>query len=397
MKKALKGIPQHVVVLGVVSLLTDVSSDMVYPLLPIFLTQYLGATQGFVGLVEGVAESTAAFFTLASGLMADRAKDRSKFVLAGYGLSSFSKIFIAFAANPWVVFFVRFSDRIGKGIRTSPRDALIADSVEPQHRGKAFGLQRSMDHTGAVLGPLIATLLLLWFVKDLRRIFFIAAWPGILAVLLILWKVKEVRPMEGAPPAKKFSLKLPKNSRLRAYLLILFVFILSCSSDAFLLLRAGQLGVGAAFLPVIWMAFNAVKALTTLPLGMLSDKVGRRRVILAGWLVYALVYIGFAFANQQWHAWALFAAYGLFYGFTEGSERAILAEYSQEGERGEAYGWYYMIIGIGSLPASLLFGTVWQAAGSHAAFLMSAAVSTTAALMLAVFLVLAPSSRKLAS
>ena len=388
-----KGIPQNVVVLGLVSFFTDVSSDMIYPLLPVFLTQYLGVGQSFLGLVEGFAESTAAFFKLLSGLWADRTKDRSKLVLFGYGLSSFSRPFMALAQTPWVVFFVRFSDRMGKGIRTSPRDALIADSVESSERGKAFGLQRSLDNAGAVFGPLLATLLLATCVKNLRHLFWIAAIPGMIAVALIVWKVREVRTVRR-PSAQRepLRLKLPDNPKFKVYLGILFIFILSSSSDAFLLLRAGDLGVPAALLPVLWMIFNMIKAGTTLPFGSLSDRLGRRRVILMGWIIYILAYVGFGLASTPWHAWALFALYGLFYGFTEGTERAILADYAAPEERGQAYGWYYFIAGLGSLPASLLFGFIWQAAGAKTAFLTSAAISATAALLLFIFLQVVPTS-----
>ncbi|MCG3176636.1 MAG: Multidrug resistance protein MdtG [Candidatus Omnitrophica bacterium] len=389
----LRGVAPNVWVFGCVSFLTDVSSDMIYPLLPAFLTVTLGAGAGFVGLVEGLAESTAAFFTLASGVWADRSKDRGRLVLLGYSLSSLSRPLVSLAQTPWVVLFIRFTDRVGKGIRTSPRDALIADSTDDRHRGRAYGLHRSMDHAGAVVGPLVATLLLATCVKDLRVLFACAAVPGLLAVALILWKVREV-PAERRVLSVRRSVRprLP-SGRLRAYLLILLVFILSCSSDAFLLLRAADLGVPAYLLPAVWMLFNLVKAATTLPLGILSDRIGRRRVILYGWTVYIAVYVGFALADQAWQAWALFAAYGLFYGFTEGSERAVLADTAPPEERGEAFGWYYFVVGLGSLPASLLFGAVWQSAGAPAAFLLSAAISSVAAVAMAVFMRIAPSTR----
>lgn len=389
----LKGITSNVVTLGFVSFLTDVSSDMVYPLLPLFLTSYLGASTAFVGLVEGFAESTAAFFMLVSGAWADRVKDRTRLILGGYGLSSVSKAFLAMAGSPFVVLAVRFFDRVGKGIRGAPRDALIADSVDPSVRGKAYGLHRSMDHAGAVTGPVIATLLLLWFVKDLRTLFWIAAVPGFLAVALIALRVREVAPERPLSPREAFRLR-PPQGRLRVYLAILFLFILSCSSDAFLLLRAGELGVPPAFLPLLWMLHNLVKVLSTLPLGALSDRLGRRRVILFGWVIYAATYLAFAHATQAWHAWALFAVYGLFYGFTEGGERALLADYAERHERGLAFGWYYFIIGLGSLPASLLFGAVWQAYGSAMAFTLSALVSSVAAMALFAFLLKAPSIKK---
>lgn len=393
----IKGVAPNVVVFGLVSFLTDVSSDMIYPLLPIFITGTLGAGAGFVGLIEGLAESTAAFFTLLSGVWADRAKNRGRLVLFGYSLSSLVRPLVALAQSSWVVLFIRFADRVGKGVRTSPRDALIADSTDSAYRGRAYGLHRSMDHAGAVVGPLVATALLATCVKDLRVLFALAAIPGLMAVALIIWKVREVPVSQRAlAPAGRRPLRLPQG-RLRAYLAILFVFILSCSSDAFLLMRASELGVPALLLPALWMLFNVIKALTTLPLGILSDRIGRRRVILYGWTVYIAVYVGFALADSAWQAWMLFMAYGLFYGFTEGSERAILADTARPDERGEAFGWYYFIVGLGSLPASLLFGAVWQAAGAQAAFLLSAAISSVAAIAMAVFVRLAPSARATAA
>jgi len=391
--KKQKDIPGNVFVLGLVSFLTDVASDMVYPLLPVFLTQYLGASRSFIGLVEGFAESVAAFFTLFSGKISDRLRDRSRLVLFGYSLSSLSRPFIAAAQGPWTVFFIRFSDRVGKGVRTSPRDALIADSVAPHHRGKAFGLQRSMDHAGAVVGPLIATLLLATVVKDLRTLIWLTAIPGVLAVALILWKVREVLPKDReVPKAQTFHLK-PPDGKLRVYLIILSLFILSCSSDAFLLLRARELGVPAAFLPLLWMVFNLVKALTTLPCGILSDKIGRRRMIVIGWIIYAAVYAAFGAADKSWQVWLIFTSYGLFYGFTEGSERALLADFSPQHEKGQTYGWYYLIVGLGSLPASLWFGWVWQNFGAQTAFSASAAISLTACVLMFLFMVRYPSSR----
>lgn len=389
-------IPRNVIVLGVVSFLTDVSGDMVYPLLSVFLVQYLGAGQLFVGLVEGVAESTAAIFKLVSGVWADRARDRSKLVLFGYSLSSLSRPFLAIAWHPWMVLLVRFSDRVGKGIRTSPRDALIADSVAPNQRGRAYGLHRAFDHAGAVTGPLLATFLLTFFIQDLRVLFAIAAIPGALAVGLIAWKVREVGARDRHALTAGWKPTMPQG-RLRAFLGILFVFVLSCSSDAFLLLRAKELGVPVALLPMLWILMNGVMMLTAMPFGALSDRLGRRRVILIGWLVYTLVYVGFALASQPWHAWALFAFYGLFYSFTEPSELAILADYSGHEERGKAFGWYHFIVGIGTLPAGLIFGAVWQAAGAREAFLVSAGISAAACAMMAVFLVVAkpaPRERK---
>lgn len=386
-------LPQSIFILGMVSFFTDISSDMIYPLLPVFLVTYLGASMGFMGLIEGIAESTAAFFMLFSGVWADRAKDRSKLILAGYSISSFFRPLSAIAWHPVCVLFVRFFDRVGKGIRTSPRDALIADSTQPHQRGAAYGLQRSLDHAGAVCGPILAGSLMYFGVTNLRVIFGLAAIPAMISVILVAWKIREVRvysqPSHTAVP---FRLKLPVG-RLRIYLGILFVFILSCSSDAFLLLKASEVGVKPAMLPFFWMTFSAIKALSVFPLGRISDKLGRRHMLLAGWTLYTAVYIGFGLASTNAQIYVLFICYGLFYGFTEGTERALLSEYAQMHDRGQTFGWYYLVMGLGALPASLIFGFVWQNFGSSAAFFLSASISACAAFGLFVFLKLVPSPK----
>jgi MFS family permease len=366
---------------------------MIYPLLPVFLIQYLGAGQAFIGLIEGFAESAAAFLNLCSGIWSDRVRDRSRLVLGGYTLSSLTKPLMAVAFSPWVVLIVRFFDRIGKGIRISPRDALIADSVESTLRGRAYGFHRSFNHAGAIAGPLLATFLLTWFIKDLRHLFAIAAIPGLAAVVVIIWQVREILPADRTLDQNKFKLEFPKG-KLGVYLAILFLFTLSCSSDAFLLLRANELGIPVALVPVMWLVLHAVKLVTAFPLGNLSDHVGHRRLILTGWMVYTLVYFTFAFASESWHAWMLFAVYGLFYGLTEGIEPAILADYAPAHQRGQAFGWYYFIIGLAILPANLVFGFVWQALGPKFAFLMSASVSALAAFSLFIFLQKYPSVHK---
>jgi MFS family permease len=376
-----KGITGNVLILGLVSLCTDISSEMIYPLLPLFLTTVIGGGPAFLGLIEGVAESTASILKLVSGVMSDRVRRRKKLVLWGYGISALARPLIALAASPLAVLFIRFSDRVGKGIRTSPRDALIADSVDPAFRGKAYGFHRSLDNAGALIGPLIATLLLTWFVSDLRTVFWLSAIPGAIAVLLIIFKVREMVPGEGKKGAANFLRILP-GGRLRTYLLILLLFTLGNSSDVFLLLRAGQLGVTQARIPLLWTFFNLVKMVSTMPFGALSDRIGRRRVIVTGWGVYALAYLGFAFATTELHIWLLFAFYGLFYGLTEGVEKALLADIADPSERGAAFGWYNCAIGIGALPASLVFGVIWQRIGPLAAFSFGAFLACLAAVSL---------------
>lgn len=375
-----RGITGNVLILGLVSFLTDMSSEMIYPLLPLFLTTVLGAGPAFLGVIEGVAESTASLLKLVSGIASDRVRDRKKLVLSGYGISSCARPLIAAATGPMAVLFIRFADRIGKGIRTSPRDALIADSVDPSIRGKAYGFHRSMDHAGAIAGPLIATAILTAVTSDLRTVFWLSAIPGVLTVLLILFKVKEVERRRG--PGNGSFLRLIPRGGLRRYILILFVFTLGNSSDAFLLLKAGNLGVSPAIIPLLWASFHVVKMLSSMPFGALSDRIGRRSIIVSGWGLYALTYIGFAFASSELHVWLLFAVYGLFYGMTEGTEKALLADIALQEERGSAFGWYNFAVAVGALPASLIFGFIWQKIGSGAAFGFGAVLALIAAVLL---------------
>ena len=375
-----KGIRGNVLVLGLVSFFTDVSSEMIYPLLPLFLTATLGAGPAFLGAIEGVAESTSSLLKLLSGIVSDRVRRRKRLVLLGYSISALMRPLIGSAASPLAVLLIRTGDRVGKGIRTSPRDALIADSVEPSLRGKAYGFHRSMDHAGALIGPLIATVLLTYFVADVRSVFWLAAIPGFIAVLLIAWKVTETE--RGALPKEQVQLSLLPAGQLRRYLLILFLFTLGNSSDAFLLLKAGTLGVPANRIPLLWTFFHLVKMLSSMPFGALSDRIGRKTVIVAGWCVYSLAYIGYGFAATEWQIWALFAFYGLFFGLTEGVEKAYLADMADPALRGAAFGWYNFAIGAGALPASLLFGLVWQRFGPVAPFLLGSLLSGIAVLLL---------------
>ena len=382
----LRGLGPNVVALGAVSLLTDIASEMIYPLLPLFLATVLGAGPAALGAVEGLAESTAALVKLAAGLRSDRMRRRKPLILLGYGLAACARPLVAVASSAGMVAAIRFTDRVGKGLRGAPRDALITDSVPPSLRGRAFGLQRSMDHAGALVGPLVAAALLAGAGLSLRAVFALALVPGLLGVALVVWKVREPGRARGeeADSARRGSGALGAVPRgpLRRYLLVLLLFTLGNSSDAFLLLRASGLGLPAAQLPLLWAFFHLVKTLGSLPAGALSDRLDRRRLIIAGWAVYALVYLGFARADAAWHAWALFAAYGLYYALTEGAEKALLADLAPIGARGGAFGWHAFSVGVGALPASLLFGALWQAAGPVAAFGLGAALAGLAALLL---------------
>lgn len=387
-----KGITGNVLILGLVSFFTDVSSEMIYPLLPMFLTTLLGAGPAFLGVIEGVAESTASLLKLWSGIVSDRVRHRKRLVLAGYSISALMRPLIGSAGSPFAVLLIRTGDRVGKGIRTSPRDALIADSVDPSLRGKAYGFHRSMDHAGALVGPLIATVLLAYFVKDLRSVFWLAAVPGAIAVLLIVWKVREA---ERTPlPKQQLQLALLPAGPLRRYLLILFLFTLGNSSDAFLLLKAGAVGVPAFRLPLLWAFLHLVKMLSSMPFGALSDRIGRRSVIVSGWCVYSLSYLGFGLAGSEWQIWLLFGLYGLFFGLTEGVEKAFLADMAQPALRGAAFGWYNFAVGSGALPASIVFGYIWQRFGSVAPFAFGALLSALSAVLLLVLVTPSALSRR---
>jgi MFS family permease len=374
----------NVFALSAVSFLTDVSSEMIYPLLPVFLTVVLGANASFIGAIEGAAETTAALLKLASGWWSDRVQRRKPLVVLGYGIATVMRPMVAIAATATQVLGIRVADRVGKGIRNAPRDALIAESVDPSIRGRAFGFHRAADHAGGVVGPLIAFAVLSWHLAPLRRVFWLAAIPGALSFVVLCVFVREIpRPVvaaegPGVNPAQ------PLGAVFWRVLGILFVFTLGNSTDAFLLLRASQLGVPVALAPILWAALHVVKSASSTPGGTLSDRIGRKATLIMGWSLYAAVYLGFARATSEWHAWALFGVYGLFFGLTEGSERALIADLVGGERRGTAFGWYNLAIGLGALPASILFGYVWDHAGSPTAFTMGAGFALVAAIGLSV-------------
>ena len=372
--------------LALVSFLTDASSEIIYPLLPIFLTTVLGAGASTVGAIEGAAETTSALLKLASGWWSDRLSRRKPLVVAGYALASLARPLVALAQSATHVLLIRLTDRVGKGVRGAPRDALIAESVDPSIRGRAFGFHRSADHAGAVVGPLIAFVLIQWQHVDLRTLFLIAAIPGVLSVVVLVLGVREVPRVlsaDGQSSAASPPLRgVPLGARFWTFLASIFLFTLGNSTDAFLILRANQLGVSVALVPVLWAALHVVKSAASIPGGALSDRLGRKPLILVGWATYAAVYFGFGRATETWHAWALFLAYGVFFGLTEGAEKALVADLVPAARRGTAFGWYNLAIGIGALPASLLFGFVWDRAGPAAAFNVGASLAVLAAAVL---------------
>lgn len=378
----------NVLWLSVVSFLNDAASEMIYPLLPLFLTGVLGAGAGFLGVIEGVAEASSSLLKLASGVISDRSGRRKRLVVWGYGIAGVARPLIAVATAAWQVLLIRFSDRVGKGLRNAPRDAMLAESVPAELRGTAFGIHRAADHAGAVVGPLMASALLLAMPGNLRTVFALAIIPGMITLAVVLLKVREPRREMAPAPAGSARLALAPVAAMGPvfprYLGVLVLFALGNSSDAFLLLRARQLGVAVALIPLLWAALHVSKMIWSVLGGRLSDRTGPRPTIVAGWLLYAAVYAGFAVATAEWHAWALFIAYGLFFGLTEAPEKALVAAFAPAELRGSAFGWYHAVVGVSALFASILFGIVWQQLGSATAFLTGAGLALAAAVLLPV-------------
>ena len=374
---------RNILALGAVSFLTDLSSEMIYPLLPLFLTGVLGASATAIGAIEGAAESTASLLKLASGWWSDRVRRRKPLIVGGYLMSSLVRPLVALSQSVAQVLAIRLIDRVGKGIRASPRDALIADSVAARDRGRAYGFHRAADHAGAVVGPLAAFALLGAFGVSLRTLFLLAAVPAALSVVVLLVGVREA-PQVTAAPAAAADLSVSLSRRFWSFLTVLLVFTLGNATDAFVLLRAAQLGVDAPMIPILWAMLHVVKSATSTPAGSLSDRIGRRPMLIAGWLLYAAVYLGFALAGREWQAWALFAAYGVFFGLTEGAQKAMVADLVPAARRGAAFGWYNLAIGLGAFPASLIFGAIWDSRGAPAAFQYGAGLALMAALGLLV-------------
>jgi MFS family permease len=369
---------RNVLALGLVSLFTDTATDMVIPLLPAFLTTVLGAGAMALGWVEGVADAVSSLLKYLSGRWADRWRRNKPLVLLGYGLSTLARPFLGAAQTVGHVLLVRGLDRTGKGIRVSPRDALLAASVPPDRRGSAFGLHRAMDHGGAILGPLLAVLVLTFWTTDLRTLFWLSAIPGALAVAVILLGVKE----QPAPATPQAPPRAPGGSLAR-FLFPLALFTLGNASDTFLLLKAGAVREPLRNLPLLWIALHAVKAATSLVGGRLADAWGKRRTTAAGWIVYAAIYAGFAFATDRQTVRLLFVLYGLYHGLSESAQKALVADLAPRGARGTAFGAYHLTLGGLRLAASLLFGYLWQTAGARSAFLVSAGLALGAVLLLA--------------
>ncbi len=374
-------LPTNVKILGGASLLNDVASEMIFPLLPNFLLTVLQGNRFYLGIIEGLADSVASFLKLWSGGRSDQAGRRKGFVVFGYSLAGLTRPLIGLIVAPWQLLAIRIGDRIGKGVRTSPRDALIADSTDTQIRGRSFGFHRAMDRLGAAIGPLLAAGFLLLWPDQLRTLFLVTLVPGLLVVGLLIFGLHET-PATTPPPEKvRLTLK-PFDRNFRLFLLALVVFTLGNSSDAFLLVRAGELGVPTAMLPVLWCAFHVVKSSGNLFLGRAVDKFGPRPFLALGWLVYAAVYLAFALATTAWEAWAFFLFYALFYGLTEPAEKTLVANLVGQERKGLAYGWFNFAIGIATLPSSLIFGALYEFYGPLLAFGWGAGLALVAVVLL---------------
>jgi MFS family permease len=393
-KVTITQLPRNVWAVGLTSFFMDISSEMVLNILPLFLANVLGVQTSVIGLIEGIAEATASILKLFSGWFSDKLAGRKWLAVAGYGLSAVSKPFFYIASSWELIAGVRWVDRIGKGIRTAPRDALVADSVSKKSRGLAFGFHRALDTAGAMLGLIIATAVV-WLAQKnslaltrstFQNVVLISLLPAFLAVLSLIVGTQDVQ-AKGLASAPKFTLR-HMGKPFNVFLVIVSIFTLGNSSDAFLVLRAQNLGITVTGVLIMLVMFNLVYALISTPAGSLSDRVGRRRLIIGGWLVYAAIYLGFALAQAAWQVWVLYVVYGLYYGMAYGTANALVADLVPEQLRGTAYGTYSAIIGVLAFPASLIAGLLWQGAGAwrgfgpSAPFLFGGTLALTAALLM---------------
>jgi MFS family permease len=373
-------LPRTVIVLGLVSLLNDAASEMITPLLPIFLTAALGAGPAIVGFVEGLAEATASILKLVSGRLADRGVPAKSLVLGGYTLSNAMRPLIGVAVGWTAVLLLRFLDRVGKGVRTAPRDALIAAAAGPEQRGRAFGFHRSMDHAGSVIGPLLAFWLLSSQV-DLEHVFLASAVPGVLVLLLLYF---------GVPNSKAIALPAPPpfswgalHGRLKAMIVAAGLLALASVPEVFVVLWARQAGLEVVWVPLVWAAASVAKMLIAMPAGILSDRIGRVPLLLGGWSLRVIVLLLLAFADPgDVGVWLLFMSYSATLAVTEPAERSVIGDHAAAEERGTAFGLYHLASGLLVLPGAVLFGAIWERFGSATAFATSAVVTTVAAVLM---------------
>ncbi|MEW6034197.1 MAG: MFS transporter [Chloroflexota bacterium] len=393
------GVNRNVFFLSLTSFFQDISGEMIFTIMPLFLATTLGVKTSIIGLITGISDSTASLLKLAGGWLSDRTGQRKSLTALGYALSTIAKPFLYFAAAWGPVLAVRFTDRVGKGIRTSPRDALVADSTPPNETGRSFGFHRALDSLGAVVGLAGAALIVFLLQRgdlDLSRatyqtLVLVGVVPGIIAVLLVLLFVREVKQRAPAGPECLPAGQSPVSrggldGRFKVFLGIMVLFSLGNSGDVFLILRAQNLGLSVFHVLLLLVLFNMVYSLLSMPAGILSDRLGRKGLIASGWACYVVLYLGLALASARWHVLLLFVLYGAYYGLTEGVARAFVCDLAPSQRLGTAYGWYHGLVGITLLPASLIAGLLWQMLGPQATFLFGAGTSALALLgLLALF------------
>ena len=384
------GFGRNVFFTGLVSFFMDVSSEMIYPLVPLFLANVLGVNKSLIGLIEGIAESTASILKVFSGWISDRIGKRKGLMILGYGIATLSRPIMATAGAWEQILAARFTDRVGKGIRTAPRDAIIAESAETARLARAFSFHRAMDTMGAVLGPALALLLLGIFANDFRKVFWLSMVPGAIAVLVICLFVRERKGASssgGERPRLTFS---HFDGRVRFFMVIAAIFALGNSSDVFLILRAEQAGMPAVTVPALYLFFNLVYCLSSVPAGMAADRFGRKRVILLGFLLFAGLYSGFAVTGSAASMWLLFGLYGIFMGLTEGIQKAFLAEIIPPDFKATAFGVYSTVVGLAMFPASLVGGWLWDRISPAATFWFGATTAMVSALLFAILIMAYP-------
>ena len=380
--KKIAGLERNVFFTGLVSFFMDFSSEMIYPLVPIFLSSVLGVNKSVIGLIEGIAESTASLLKVFSGWFSDRIGKRKIFMIAGYGISTLSRPIIALSSLWGHVLVFRFIDRFGKGIRGAPRDAIIAESTPLKNLGRSFGFHRGMDTLGAVAGPAVAFILLSFFTGNYRLVFWLSMIPGMIAVMVIVFFIKErgqrvkgSRGQVNVPENRDSNPRIIEPSpprsfdwRFKAFVAIATLFAIGNSSDVFLILKATDTGIKETQIPILYLSFNFIYALTSMPAGILSDRIGRKRIILAGFILFGFIYWGFANASEQKHIWGLFLLYGVFMGLTEGIQKAYLGTIIPEKFKATGYGIYNTFTGLALFPASIAGGWLWDKYGPHATF-----------------------------
>lgn len=381
------GFGKNVFVAGLVSFFMDVSSEMIYPLVPLFLANVLGVNKSVIGLIEGIAESTASLLKVFSGWFSDRIGNRKWLMAAGYGISTLSRPIVALASGWQHVMGSRFIDRFGKGIRTAPRDAIIAESSEKSHLGRAFGFHRAMDTMGAVVGPALAFFLLGLFSNNYRWVFWLSMIPGAIAVLLIIFFITEKKKI-SIPHSERPKLTLKHfDWKFKFFVAIATLFAIGNSSDVFLILRAQQIGIPNLMIPVVYLVFNLVYSLSAIPAGIAADMFGSKRVILLGFILFAILYYGFAIAKDSTAIWVLFGFYGLFMGLTEGIQKAFLATIIPPDFKATAFGVYNTAVGIAMFPASLIGGWLWDKISPSATFYFGSITAALSAVLFVVFII----------